>query len=438
MHGVDVGWPGQIVKKRALGVLIVWLASGMTFAQLQPEKQDKITWGADERIRLKAGDNFVDTNAAIDDSWALARIRTRAWLGVPLFENARFNLRTSNEFRKYLHPEGEKYDFRLNEFVFDNAYLEITPRKDLSLKIGRQDMFVAEGLVVFDGSPLDGSRTYYFNAVRATWKSPKTVVDGFVISNTAKDRYLPVINRNPAQSTLERDEQGAGVYVTHQLGKTLRGEFYDIFKREEPSAALPLSRLNTSGFRVTGITKGGIEHIEEFAVQFGDYGPDSRRGYGGYVDLKKPVPSFPELALQFNYTHLSGDDPNTPDCEAWNPIFSRWPKWSELYLYSLAQEGRGPGYWTNIGMISPGFNYKFSERANLDFYYRFMYAPETRVLNGQKLGNWRGGLMIAKLNYKVNRHFVGHLLAETLDPGDFYPKGGSFAYFLRSEFMFVY
>lgn len=421
-----------------MGLLFVWLGSGIVSAQSQSEKKDTITWGADERIRWKAGDNFVDTNDAVDDSWGLARIRTRGWLGIALSENVKFTVRTTNEFRKYFHPEGGKYDFRLNEFVFDNAYLEITPREDLSLKIGRQDMFISEGLVIFDGSPLDGSRTYYFNAVRATWKSAKTSVDGFVISNTAKDRYLPVINRNPSQSTLERDEQGAGLYVTHQLGKTLKGEFYDIFKREEPLAALPLSRLNTSGLRLTGITKGGIQHAEEFAVQFGDYGPNSRRGYGGYVDLKKPLPSFSKFTLQFNYTHLSGDDPTTPDCEGWNPIFSRWPKWSELYLYTLAQEGRGPAYWTNIGMISPGFNYKFSGRANFDFYYRFMYAPEARVMGGQKLGNWRGKLAVAKFNYKVNNHFSGHLLAETLDPGDFYPKGASFAYFLRSEFMFVY
>ena len=426
------------MKKEALCLVLVWLAVGLVLGQSQGEKKDKITWGADERIRLKAGDNFVDTNDAVDDSWGLARIRTRAWLGVPLWENVKFNVRTTNEFRKYFHPEGEKYDFRVNEFVFDNAYLEITPRKDLSLKIGRQDMFIAEGLVIFDGSPLDGSRTYYFNAIRATWKSAKTNVDGFVISNTARDRYLPVINRNTSQSTLERDEQGAGVYVTHQLGKTLKGEFYDIFKREESLGALPLSRLNTTGFRLTGITKGGILHAEEFAVQLGDYGPNSRRGYGGYIDLKKPVTRFPNFTLQFNYTHLSGDDPNSSDCEGWNPIFSRWPKWSELYLYTLAQEGRGPAYWTNIGMISPGFNYKFSDRANLDFYYRFMYAPQARVLSGQKLGNWRGNLMIAKFNYKVNKHFAGHLLAETLDPGDFYQKGGSFAYFLRSEFVFVY
>ncbi|MFB3906255.1 MAG: alginate export family protein [Acidobacteriota bacterium] len=426
------------MKKELLCFFLVWLAGALAFAQAPGEKKGKITWGFDERIRLKAGDNFVDTDEAVDDSWGLARIRTRGWVGIPLSENVTFHIRAANEFRKYFHPEGEKYDFRLNEFVFDNAYVEIQPRKDLTVKIGRQDMFIAEGLVVFDGSPLDGSRTYYFNAVRTSWKSAKTAVDGFVISNTARDRYLPVINRNASQMTLERDEQGAGVYVTRQLGKSLKGEFYDIFKREEASGTLALSRLNTSGFRLTGLLKGGIQHAEEFAVQLGDYGPNRRRGYGGYVDLKKPVPSLPKLTLQFNYTHLSGDDPDTADCEGWNPIFSRWPKWSELYLYTLMQEGRGPGYWTNIGMVSPGFNYKFSDRANLDFYYRFMYAPEARLVNEHKLGNWRGGLMVAKLNYKVNRHFVGHLLAETLDPGDFYPRGGSFAYFLRSEFTFMY
>jgi len=380
----------------------------------------------------------MDANEAVDDSWALARIRTRGWLGIPITDTARLNIRMTNEFRKYFHPEGGAYEFRINEFVFDNAYLELTPRKDVSLKIGRQDMFIGEGLVVFDGSPLDGSRTYYFNAIRATWKSAKTTVDGFVISNTAKDRYLPVLDRNLKQSTLERDEQGVGVYVTRQLGKSLKGEFYDIFKREEPTATLPLSRLNTTGFRLTGTLKHGIQHAEEFAYQVGDYGPNSRRGHGGYVDFKRPFASLPKLTLQLNYTHLSGDDPKTADCEGWNPIFSRWPKWSELYLYTVIQEGRGPAYWTNINMLSPGFNWKFSDRANLDVIYRIMFAPEARVVAGKELGDRRGNLMIAKLNYRVNKHFVGHLLAETLQPGDFYPNGGSFAHFLRSEFMFTF
>ncbi len=36
---------------------------------------------------------------------------------------------------------------------------------------------------------------------------------------------------------------------------------------------------------------------------------------------------------------MSGDDPSTDDNEGWDPLFSRWPKWSELYIYSLATEG---------------------------------------------------------------------------------------------------
>ncbi|HXK59999.1 MAG TPA: alginate export family protein [Acidobacteriota bacterium] len=426
------------MKKPVSLLFFFLLTGGFLFGQSEADKKGKITWGFDERIRWKAGDNFVDVDESVDDSWGLARIRTRGWLGLPISESAKFHLRMTNEFRKYFYPEGEKYDFRVNEFVFDNAYLELNPRKDLTLRIGRQDMFIGEGLVIMDGSPLDGSRTYYFNAVRATWRGAKTTVDGFAISNTARDRYLPVLNRNLTQNTVERDEQGAGIYVTRQLTNSLKGEFYDVFKREEAAGALPLSRLNTTGLRLTGSFKGGIQHAAEFAVQLGDYGANSRRGYGGYVDFRKSLPSLPRLTLQLNYTHLSGDDPDTADCEGWNPIFSRWPKWSELYIYTQVQEGRGPAYWTNIGMLSPGLNWKFSDRVNLDLVYRLMFAPEARIVAGQKLGHRRGNLMIAKLNFRVNRHFVGHLLAETLDPGDFYPDSRSFAHFLRSEFMFQF
>ena len=38
----------------------------------------------------------------------------------------------------------------------------------LDFKIGRQDLFLGNGWLVGDGTPLDGSRTFYFDAIRAT------------------------------------------------------------------------------------------------------------------------------------------------------------------------------------------------------------------------------------------------------------------------------
>jgi hypothetical protein len=420
-------------------LLCVGLSSGQSQQpSSKTEKKEKFSWGFDERVRFVGTDNFIDADDALDDAWRFSRFRTRFWSSVPLSEKLKFNLRLTNEFRKYWDPEGSRYDFRLNEFVFDNLFLEATPRSDLTLRIGRQDLMLGEGLVVMDGSPLDGSRTFYFNAVRATWKTGKGTVDTFAISNTATERYIPAINRNYSQGILERDEQGAGIYVTQQLTKSLKGEFYNIIKREEQFGNLPLSRLNTTGARFTGSVNGWFEHAGELAVQFGDYGPHRRSGVGGYVDIRKAVPSVPKLTLQLNYTYLSGDDPATENFEGWNPIFSRWPKWSELYLYTLMQEGRGPGYFTNVSMVCPGFNVKLSDKQNVDVVYRQMRSVQNRVIANQSYGKNRGHLAITKYNYRVNKHLSGHLLAELLQTGDFYPSGSSFAYFLRSEFLFSF
>jgi hypothetical protein len=414
----------------------------------QQEKKDKLTWGGDYRIRFVTADNHVDADSSLDDNWKFSRWRGRVWASVPIVDKKlKFNIRMTNEWRKWWDPDStpalrEKYKTRVNEFVFDNAYLDVNASKRVNLKIGRQDMFVGEGFVMMDGSPLDGSRTFYFNAARAIIRVGKGTVEGFGISNTTDDRYLPIINEsNKAiyrQAILERDEQGAGVYVTQQLSKSLKGEFYDIFKREEPSSKGPLSRLNTTGVRFSGTVNDWFQHTGEFAYQRGDYGAFTRKGFGGYLDVRKPLKSVPKLALQFNYTYLSGDDPNTPDMEGWNPIFSRWPKWSELYLYTLAQEGVGPGYWTNLNMVSSGFAYKFSDKLTADFTYRLMRSAEPRLIAGKLSGQGRGQLTITRFLYKVNKHWTGHFWGEVMRTGDFYKSGSSTAYFIRTEFMFVF
>ena len=146
----------------------------------------------------------------------------------------------------------------------------------------------------------------------------------------------------------------------------------------------------------------------------------------------------PKLTLLFNYTYLSGDDPTTPDNEAWNPIFSRWPKWSELYLYTVAQEGVGPGYWTNLNMVSPGLMYRFSDKLTADFTYRMMRSAEKRSLGASLSGSDRGHLTVTRFLYRVNKHWSGHVWAEVMRTGDFYKSGSSTSYFIRTEFFFTY
>jgi hypothetical protein len=141
--------------------------------------------------------------------------------------------------------------------------------------------------------------------------------------------------------------------------------------------------------------------------------------------------------LTAGYWRLSGDDPGTPNIiEDWNPIFSRWPKWSELYLYTLFRE-RGVGYWTNLGSLQMEAGFSPREPLNCRFMlFRMTSAhpfPGDQSLYGT--GTRRGDNLQARLDWKASPHWSGHVLYEAMLPGGFY-AGRSHAHFLRFEVIY--
>ena len=67
------------------------------------------------------------------------------------------------------------------------------------LRIGRQDFLgpdmYGEGFLLMDGSPADGSRTFYFNAAKLRWKiNEKNSLDFVYIDDPRTDVFLPSIH----------------------------------------------------------------------------------------------------------------------------------------------------------------------------------------------------------------------------------------------------
>ena len=72
--------------------------------------------------------------------------------------------------------------------------------------------------------------------------------------------------------------------------------------------------------------------------------------WGGYTYGRRTSEHVRKPYIQVGWYGFSGDDPRTTGrIEGWDPLFSRWPKWSELYIYSQMRE-TGVGYWTNSSM----------------------------------------------------------------------------------------
>ena len=140
-----------------------------------------------ERIRQESSDNVASLNDSGTDSSAYLRLRTSVigqWLPNEKWE---VNLRLTNENRYYLAPKSDpklKKNYGVNEVFFDqlNVKWKNPGNLPLTLTLGRQELMLGEGFLIFDGGPLDGSRSAYFNGLRLDYalKNKHTLIFFYV------------------------------------------------------------------------------------------------------------------------------------------------------------------------------------------------------------------------------------------------------------------
>jgi len=336
-------------------------------------------------------------------------------------------VKLTNEFRYYFLPDDR--DFAIHELIFDQLYLQYKRPLDLpfDLTVGRQNIILGEGFIVMDGHPLDGSRSIYFNGGRADITvKPGHKVTFFGVRQNRTDDVLPVFNEQD-QSLIEQPEEGFGFYYSGKI-KSNDLELYVVRKNvlEVTDNNVPGSSVNTFGFRgVLPLTKR-LAVTAEMALQSGKaYGTD-RKAWGGYfhadykTEQKFPIPA----TITLGGIGLSGDDPSTQNWEGWDPVFSRWPKWSESYIYTQIREfGGRVGYWSNFTSIYGTMAFQIAKPALLTLHCHKLGAFEESITSSGFApggGTDRGWLFIAKLTGTLAKPLKGHLLYERLNPGDFY------------------
>ena len=312
-----------------------------------------------------------------------------------------------------------------------------------------------EGFLIMDGTPADGSRTFYFNAAKATIKFNKNnTLDLVYIDDPKTDTYLPSIHPDVTGSlyvdnkkllTASREE-AIVVYGRSKVTENLLIEPYYIYKTEGEFSTTPKLKLNTIGARVVA-TVDNWKFGGEFAHQFGEYsnGVD-RTGNGGYVFVGRKYENLtlkPEFDLR--YIYLSGDDPSTTSKnETWDPLFSRNPYWNELLIYSMpndqAANGGGiPGYWSNMEILKASLALNFTTETRLDLAYQYIWAPEESGITNALLSNngkSRGHLPTAILSHKFSKNVDGMVQLEYFIPGNFYKDTADNATFFRWQLQF--
>ena len=396
-----------------------------------------------ERVRQESWDNTMSLDNLAADSSAYLRLRTGLgayWHPGKAWE---IHLRLSNENRLYLAPKLDprlKKDYDVHEVFVDQLSVRwrSAGRLPLAVTLGRQDMMFGEGFLIMDGGPLDGSRSAYFNGLRLDWAPQKASnLTFFFVRQGRSDRLLPLVN-DQHQAMAEQQEQGVGLYFRAKAKRTAL-EAYLFRKDAFASAALPRGSVNVAGGRVVHPFSEALSLTAEAALQLGKLGDEDRRAVGGYVHLDgSPGGRFPVPALvTLGGVWLSGDDPATPRCEAWDPAFGRWPKWSDSLIYLQARETRSAD-WTNFASLFAVLLFEPADRIKLSLGWHFLSAPErtlpTALLSGA--GRDRGGLLIAKASYEVSKHLTGRLIWERFDPGSFYRAGAAPYNWVQFEMFF--
>jgi len=138
-----------------------------------------MTWGYDLRMREIYANNFTTLDAEGFDARGherqFQRIRSRLWSTFTPMEDVEIDTRLVWEWRNWCGstdagmvsgPESIEWD----EAIFDhlNFSLKNLLGEGSKLTVGRQDVIFGNGWLVLDGTPLDGSRTIFFDAARLT------------------------------------------------------------------------------------------------------------------------------------------------------------------------------------------------------------------------------------------------------------------------------
>ncbi|MFH2068210.1 MAG: alginate export family protein [Candidatus Omnitrophota bacterium] len=434
---------------RKLAVLLFGVLLESTSWATLVSADSNFDYGFYLRLRQEYMGDVVDLNSGtgVNDNFFRAKASLWGKLDFNKEKNVSLFIKLTSE-PKYYIDHGTLDGYVRDEIFFDNLYLDIKDifGSPLSLRIGRQDFLgtFGEGLLIMDGNPLDGSRSFYFNAIKATWKiNEKNSLDFVYINNPHDDEFLPVVDKiPPEQSLTSSDEEGFVLYSRNKVNDYFSLEPYYIYKTEAPIGVVPELAVNTVGLRAV-YGRNDWKLRGEFAHQFGEYeGGRNREANGGYLFLSrkfKDAPLSPEINA--GYVYLSGDDAVSAAHEGWNPLFSRFPFLSELYIFTyITEPNAGVAYWTNLQAYRAGVKVNFNPKANLSLCYNYLLANEQVATGGIFSGDGkeRGHLYQATLGYAFNKNIDGLLLAEYFLPGDFYDKTADEAVFLRWQLQFKF
>ena len=448
---------------------------------------DWLTSGGDLRIRNEYFNNALTLSEnVVRHEQDYFRFRERLWLAVQPLTNLTVTARLTGEQRDWMRPSYAKqfgYDqgMEARYGILDNAYVKWTDAFNVPLSItaGRQDIQLgdpADLWLVMDGTPYDGSWTLFFDSIRTTYAAEaiQTKFDLiYIYQNALPDEWISTIgqssdNRHPSSLVTgnapywltEQTEQGVVLYATNKSLKNTAIDGFFIYKGDHRVHIDLLTNgddadIFTIGGRVTGTPVEHVKYSAEGAYQFGQKNDPMLTHDASGISANRDIDAFgvnSSLSYLFKdsfnnqasvvFEYLSGDNPKTTGKdEMFDVLWGRWPRWSELSVFSYAYETAGKVAQLNdVIRIGPSWSITPIKDTTFSATYNALFAPEavpTRATIPTLFtndGNFRGHYLQTVLKHQFNKYISGHLWGEWIWQGDYYAQR-DVETFLRAELM---
>ena len=397
----------------------------------------KVKYNFDFRARQIFQENvFTLNDDAPNTDWDWQRYRFRGGLSYSPVKDFSINTRLTWEFRNYNKFVNPTLDWDKSHILFDrlNFSWKNVAGLPLTITAGRQDIILDSAWLVLDATPGDGSRTIYFDAVRAdySFNDINSVLKVVYLDQGAESEYmLPTlsIGEDNPYYLIEENQKGGIFHFTNKSVKNTELNAYFMTKKTE--ARRPTGWTGDThvfGGRFLTRPAANWQLYGEAAFQRGDRNGKDISAFGANSALTYKFNDSLGNTLSAEYEYLSGDDPNTSNDESFDLMWGRWPRWSELYIYCMYQENGRIAQITNLQRVAWAWNINPHPTLNFKAFYHLLYANENPVglthvpTLVSENGSFRGQLYTGKLTYNFAKHIPGHILVEKFIGSDYYSE----------------
>ena len=389
---------------------------------------DWLQLGADFRLRFEY-DNArkLDKKAVGHDRVVFPRLRARVQAKVKLADELDFNIRLATEPRYYIRPPSMDKQLIRHEALFDK--LNLTWRnafdRPMTVVIGRQEIELGSGWLIADGTPLDGGRTAFFDAMRFTYnlESYDATMNFAWVENHGDSAKLFQPFNDRDDDLAEQDERGAILYLAQKTGEDAGRDLYFVYKQDSKRLISSGSEgeIYTLGLMFYGRLSEKWQYCFELAPQFGHKNGKSLAALATNSQFIYSFNDEKDNKIYLGYEYFSGND--DPD-RNFDKVFGRIDTWSVLYQGNLDSiDGRAYDS-SNLYRGYIDWETNLTDKTQLRCGYNLLFAEGNTSAGGtggmSRSGKFRGQLVRVQLKYKVNKNLEHRLESELFAPGNFY------------------